>query len=231
MKNFKYIWVIGLFVTLAVIIIPLVIFIPKLSGQKDDPWANVPIHIPHTDHSDIVQGPFETGSDVTKACLECHQDAAFEIMQTAHWTWESQPYMLEDREGPITVGKKNSINNFCIGIQSNWPGCTSCHAGYGWEDANFDFSSQENFTGLHRNYPNPFSQSTTIEYRLEQSSFVNIYVFDQMGRMVEQLESRLMPEGLHRITWDASSSNPGIYFYKIQFDENLVSGRMIHFKQ
>jgi octaheme c-type cytochrome (tetrathionate reductase family) len=144
MKNFKYIWIVGLFVTLMIIIIPLIVFIPKISGPSDDPWENVPVHIPHTDHTDIIQGPFETGSDVTKTCLECHEDAAFEIMQTAHWTWESQPYMLEDREGPITVGKKNSINNFCIGIQSNWPGCTSCHAGYGWEDANFDFSIQEN---------------------------------------------------------------------------------------
>jgi len=144
MKNFKYIWMVGLFVTLAIVIIPLVLLIPKITDSQDDPWANVPVHIPHTDHTDIIQGPFETGSDVTSACLECHEEAAFEIMQTSHWTWESQPYILENRDGPITVGKKNSINNFCIGIQSNWPGCTSCHAGYGWEDANFDFTIQEN---------------------------------------------------------------------------------------
>ena len=65
-------------------------------------------------------------------------------MATAHWTWESQPYQLEGRDGPVTVGKKNAINNFCIGIQGNWPGCTSCHAGYGWEDANFDFNQEQN---------------------------------------------------------------------------------------
>lgn len=144
MKNYKYIWVFGLLATLGIITIPLIVFIPNISGVTDDPWANIPVRIPHTDHTDIIQGPFETGSHVTRTCLECHENAAFEIMQTVHWTWESQPYMLENREGPITVGKKNSINNFCIGIQSNWPGCTSCHAGYGWEDANFDFSNPEN---------------------------------------------------------------------------------------
>ena len=44
----------------------------------------------------------------------------------------------------MTVGKKNQLNNFCIGIQGNWTGCTSCHAGYGWEDATFDFAEQTN---------------------------------------------------------------------------------------
>jgi octaheme c-type cytochrome (tetrathionate reductase family) len=42
------------------------------------------------------------------------------------------------------MGKKNVINNFCISVQSNWSGCTSCHVGYGWEDDAFDFASQEN---------------------------------------------------------------------------------------
>jgi octaheme c-type cytochrome (tetrathionate reductase family) len=52
--------------------------------------------------------------------------------------------MLPGRDEPVTIGKKNQINNFCIGIQGNWSGCTSCHAGYGWSDANFDFSQVEN---------------------------------------------------------------------------------------
>jgi octaheme c-type cytochrome (tetrathionate reductase family) len=148
LKNHKYVWVIGLLATLAIITIPLIVFFPSLSSSPDDPWGNVPVHIPHTEHTDIIQGPFESVTEVTLACLECHETADQEVMATSHWTWESQPYLLDDREGPITVGKKNSINNFCIGIQSNWPGCTSCHVGYGWEDSNFDFSSQANIDCL-----------------------------------------------------------------------------------
>ncbi len=144
MREYKQIWIVGLIVTLAIIIIPVIIFMPKQAGRNDDPWANLPRHPIHTDHSDILQGPFETGSDVTKACLECHEEAATDVMTTAHWTWESQPYDLPGRDGPVTVGKKNAINNFCIGIQGNWEGCTSCHAGYGWDSANYDFSAAEN---------------------------------------------------------------------------------------
>jgi hypothetical protein len=131
MKISKYVWLIGLVITLLVIIIPIIIFFPKDTQAAQDPWANVPKRSQPTSHKDIVKGPFESGQDVTRACLECHQEAAFEVMQTVHWTWESKPYEIEGRPEPVTIGKKNALNNFCIGIQSNWPGCTSCHAGYG----------------------------------------------------------------------------------------------------
>ena len=57
------------------------------------------------DHRDIVKGPFKTGPEVTKACLECHKDAAKDVMKTSHWTWESQPVTVGWRQEPVTVGK------------------------------------------------------------------------------------------------------------------------------
>lgn len=144
MKYKKYIWIFGLIATIAIIAVPLAIFLPRGTESSDDPWSTVPVRGPDTDHSDLLQGPYENGSDVTRACLQCHEDSAQEVTQTVHWTWESKPYDIEGRDEPVTIGKKNSLNNFCIGIRSNWPGCTTCHAGYGWEDENFDFSNQEN---------------------------------------------------------------------------------------
>jgi octaheme c-type cytochrome (tetrathionate reductase family) len=49
---------------------------------------------------------------------------------------------VDGRPEPVEIGKSNVLNNFCIGIQSNWEGCTSCHAGYGWDSADFDFSDE-----------------------------------------------------------------------------------------
>jgi octaheme c-type cytochrome (tetrathionate reductase family) len=65
-------------------------------------------------------------------------------MKTAHWLWEGEPTTLPGRDEPVRMGKRNVINNFCISVQSNWSGCTSCHVGYGWEDDTFDFSNPEN---------------------------------------------------------------------------------------
>lgn len=144
MKKENLVWIMGLFVTLAIIIVPVAYYLPKSSQQENDPWDGLPLHLLHTDHSAIVEGPFETGADVTRACMECHEEEAYEIMQTSHWTWESDPVEVPWREGPVTIGKKNEINNFCIGTQGNQKKCMICHVGYGWEDENFDFQNPDN---------------------------------------------------------------------------------------
>jgi octaheme c-type cytochrome (tetrathionate reductase family) len=135
------------FVTLLVAIGLLVPIAVVLSGEEevtDDPWVHVREHPAHTDHTPLMPGPYETGEDVTRACLDCHGDAGHEVLKTAHWLWEGELAELPGRPEPLRMGKKNVINNFCISVQSNWSGCTSCHVGYGWEDDTFDFSNQEN---------------------------------------------------------------------------------------
>jgi len=149
MKQNKFTWLVGLIVTLAVILIPLVILWPRDTGAAEqasiDPAASLPAHPQHTDHKHIITGPFETGQDVTKACLECHPDAAQQVMGTTHWTWESEPFDVPWRDEPVTIGKINQINNFCIGSQGNEKKCMSCHVGYGWQEGvEYDFSQAEN---------------------------------------------------------------------------------------
>ncbi len=99
-------------------------------------WAN--------DHSKYIKGPFKTPQDVTKQCLTCHKNSAKEVMKSTHWTWDTPPIHVPGHEGLHRVGKKQSFNNYCINVQSNWPRCTSCHIGYGWKDKSFDFSKEEN---------------------------------------------------------------------------------------
>ena len=89
-----------------------------------------------------MAGPYADGSAVTAACLECHESAASGNHATTHWTWESEPVLLPGRDAPVTVGRRTETNNFCIGIQGSWTGCTKCHTGYGWEDASFDFQQE-----------------------------------------------------------------------------------------
>ena len=140
-KNFPT-WIAGLTATLAVIIIPVVVVWPKAELPKDNPSVNVPEHKVHTSHVDLMQGPYENGQDVTRACLECHPDAATQVMGTTHWTWESQPFSVPWRDEPVTIGKINQINNFCIGSQGNQKKCMTCHIGYGWREGTaYDFAN------------------------------------------------------------------------------------------
>jgi octaheme c-type cytochrome (tetrathionate reductase family) len=108
------------------------------------------------DHKEI-KGPFKTPQDVTKKCLECHDDVGEHILKTQHWNWTSLKAVQKGKK----IGKVNVFNNFCIAITGNWPRCTSCHIGYGWKDKKFDFSNPENIdclvchdsTGTYKKFP------------------------------------------------------------------------------
>jgi len=61
------------------------------------------------DHSvhEVLQQEFQSGPEVTRACLSCHNRAAKQLHQTIHWTW----LCPADPEGKM--GKAGlSINNF-----------------------------------------------------------------------------------------------------------------------
>jgi octaheme c-type cytochrome (tetrathionate reductase family) len=91
------------------------------------------------DHSKFIKGPVETGSDVTKQCLQCHNDVAENLMQTPHWTWTREQVVGGKK---VDLGKINAFNNFCTSTETNRVHCSECHVGYGWRDKSFDFSDK-----------------------------------------------------------------------------------------
>ena len=148
MKSRSFGWLFGLFTIIFVFAVSIWFFVEEDNERVDQPWKGVPQRPAHVDHKDLLEGPFATGPEVTRACLECHENAGEQVKHTAHWRWESEPVAMEGRDGLIATGKKNTINNFCIGIQGNWESCTACHAGYGWEDEKFDFDNTANIDCL-----------------------------------------------------------------------------------
>ncbi|MFW5836598.1 MAG: tetrathionate reductase family octaheme c-type cytochrome [Desulfovibrionaceae bacterium] len=111
------------------------------------------------DHSRFkeLQKEFAKPEEVTEACLTCHNEAARQVMGTIHWTW-----LDPSAEKELGLGKGGHIvNNFCINLQSNEPRCTSCHAGYGWKNKDFDFTDQSKVdclvcheqTGTYKKFP------------------------------------------------------------------------------
>ena len=82
---------------------------------------------------------FDSGPEVTRACLSCHTEAAKQIHLTQHWKWE-----FINPDSKQVLGKKHVVNNFCTSVASNEAACSSCHIGYGWKDDKFDFTVEEN---------------------------------------------------------------------------------------
>lgn len=69
---------------------------------------------------------------------------------------------------------------------------------------------------LFQNYPNPFNPSTNIKFKLEESGFVTLSVYNVLGQKVKTLVSEELTFGTHQVNFDASSLSTGVYFYKLE---------------
>jgi len=76
------------------------------------------------------------------------------------------------------------------------------------------------------NYPNPFSSSTTIVL-LEPAQFINIKVFDLLGRIVDAQKIN-MTNASSKVKYNAPRLSMGIYKYRLMNDHNKIySGTFI----
>jgi len=88
---------------------------------------------------------------------------------------------------------------------------------------------------LYQNYPNPFNPTTSIQYELPESAFINIYVYDLKGKLVNTLVSKEQTSGYKSITWHGTdvfgrNVGAGMYFYSIQTPEFRKVRKMILLK-
>ena len=105
-------------------------------------------YTPSVDHSKfpILQKKFAQPQDVTEACITCHTGRAQEVMQSNHWNWEREEYV--EGKGIVYLGKKNALNNYCIGSEGNEKSCAKCHVGFGMTNEMFSFTDPRNIDCL-----------------------------------------------------------------------------------
>lgn len=103
---------------------------------------------PSVDHKKfaVLQKKFNAPQEVTEACISCHTERSKEVMQSNHWNWEREEYV--EGRGIVYLGKKNAINNFCIGVEGNEQSCAKCHIGFGMTEKTFTYTDPKNIDCL-----------------------------------------------------------------------------------
>ncbi len=118
------------------------------------------------DHSKFeeLQVVFETPQEVTEACIACHTERHKEVMASSHWNWERVSYV--EGRGVISSGKRNVVNNYCIGAGSNEQACAACHIGFGMDNNLYDFNNARNVDCMvcHDNSDEYFKGSAMAGY-------------------------------------------------------------------
>jgi hypothetical protein len=91
-------------------------------------------------------------------------------------------------------------------------------------------NNEVNEFALLENFPNPFNPTTSIKYRIPEDSFVELRIFDILGREIITLINEKQEAGNHTVQFDASNLPSGIYIYRIVSGTFTATKKMILLK-
>jgi len=90
-----------------------------------------------------------------------------------------------------------------------------------------DFLQKDSRLILSPNYPNPFGQSTTISYTIQNPGLVTLKVYDSLGKVVDVLVNEAQLAGNYKTKFDASNIENGIYYYKLTSSGFVQTKKML----
>jgi flagellar hook assembly protein FlgD len=90
----------------------------------------------------------------------------------------------------------------------------------------------ENKFSLQQNYPNPFTNKTTIDFNIAQPTHVSLSIYNLSGQKVKTLVDADYMPGAYHLQWhgrtEAGQTVPdGIYLYQLQTENGMLAKKMI----
>lgn len=83
---------------------------------------------------------------------------------------------------------------------------------------------------IKSNYPNPFNNSTTITFYLPETQFVELKLFDALGREVKTLLSETRTKGTQSVLFNGDELSSGIYFLILKSGDFKASRKILLMK-
>ncbi len=80
---------------------------------------------------------------------------------------------------------------------------------------------------LGQNYPNPFNPATSIKFQIPESGYVELSVFDALGRKITGLIKENLQAGIYEIDWISENNPSGVYLYKLITNDFSDTKKMI----
>jgi hypothetical protein len=80
---------------------------------------------------------------------------------------------------------------------------------------------------LLQNIPNPFSQTTSIQYTLPSAQGVTITLYDESGRLIRELVNSTQAAGNHAVSFEQDNLQSGVYFYEMKAGDFVKTRKMM----
>ncbi len=79
------------------------------------------------------------------------------------------------------------------------------------------------------NYPNPFSDVSTIQFQTSSKALVLMEIFNYAGRKISTRFNKELPSGTHQIDFDGSLLPAGLYYCQLKVGNSSTALKMVHY--
>ena len=76
-------------------------------------------------------------------------------------------------------------------------------------------------------YPNPASETVTIEFQVPKASRYNLSIFNMQGQQIAKSISRVTNRGIEKIAINVSSWKTGVYFFHIEGEKLKIQNKFV----
>ena len=83
---------------------------------------------------------------------------------------------------------------------------------------------------LEQNYPNPFNPTTNIRFKIPESGFTTLKIYNLLGQEVAVIVNESLVAGTYDFNFDGLDLSSGIYLYRLRVNDFSASKKMILIK-
>ncbi len=96
-----------------------------------------------------------------------------------------------------------------------------------WVDAPEQVTPVPEEFAIRAMFPNPFNSTISVQFSTPRAETVHFAVYDLLGREVDHWNLRNVEAGLHRTMWAANGLSSGVYFLRVESNEQSITRKMI----
>ncbi|NTW26306.1 MAG: T9SS type A sorting domain-containing protein, partial [Lentimicrobium sp.] len=152
-----------------------------------------------------------------------------EAMWQAYFAVTSR-FALDDGDGtytiPISYQAMTTPFDPALPVQYKYIQDFSFTVGLDWI-VGVDEKDNTEVPSVSQNYPNPFSQTSTIEVNLRNAGDLSLKVSNLLGQEVMTINKGMVPAGSYSFVIDGKDLKNGVYFYTVRTNNTEVTNKMI----
>ncbi|HCV44227.1 MAG TPA: hypothetical protein DGH68_12135 [Bacteroidetes bacterium] len=181
-----------------------IFLLKKWTDNSDMPWA--------FDTASTINGTWPLGENLkySNTTLRSAGMGGFPLGDLYHWFKSTHYASWQAQEATENGTIMDWLNTQVVGVQ--------------------EVVGLPTKVDLGQNYPNPFNPTTRIDYSVPQSGYVSLKVYNLLGKEVATLVAGRQEPGTHYAYFDGQEFPTGVYFYRLQTDQNSITRKLVLMK-